>query len=509
MDLLLPPNTIGTVAFAQCISVVPGMLFWFLMAVAGVGAFLKNFSRRAELKAVMLTSEAASVSVTICIPAYLPGEGFRLLDTIHHCLSKLEYGRGFQLIVAYNTPYPMEELEQALSKLDGIVTSNKHVVSVLKVAGSTSKAENVNAALKIATGTYFVIYDADHHPDPDSLMTLTACMALENKRAPCHCVMGSTYLRKPFSSLISLTTFAEFFGVYFAAIPTANYISGRAFFMGSNGLWLTQSLYEIGDFTVDALTEDIDISFRAHLKNFNIVFCPESRSSEEPQSSLTSLWHQRMRWLSGWSQAWSRYKTAIFKQGMEASFVYWIYFFVYGSALMVCYDVIVVQCGRFIIPMAHSALGMSYTAHHATGALLKLSTSFQSIYFCVILAQAIRFEGFRRIGRFVGIVFLPPLAVFTAAYHLVAVKRWSAGVYGKWVPTVRCGESESAETGALLLSVEARTTPECTTELQSFTPRVSSCSVQKQGRFLNARRKRRHPPATIFADSLFSGWSRV
>ena len=42
--------------------------------------------------------------------------------------------------------------------------------------GSRSKAENLNSALELVGTENVVIYDADHHADPDSLMIATRYM---------------------------------------------------------------------------------------------------------------------------------------------------------------------------------------------------------------------------------------------------------------------------------------------------------------------------------------------
>eukprot|EP00962_Isochrysis_galbana_P058448 scaffold31550_cov39-Isochrysis_galbana.AAC.1 len=46
----------------------------------------------------------------------------------------------------------------------------------MRVETSTSKAHNLNAAMQLVDTENVVIYDADHHPDPGSLMTLTSFM---------------------------------------------------------------------------------------------------------------------------------------------------------------------------------------------------------------------------------------------------------------------------------------------------------------------------------------------
>ena len=58
------------------------------------------------------------------------------------------------------------------------------------------------------------IYDADHHPDPESLLVATSYMRKHN----CDCVQGSTYLRVT-NSLMAYWINAEFFVTHFVYFP--------------------------------------------------------------------------------------------------------------------------------------------------------------------------------------------------------------------------------------------------------------------------------------------------
>src|SRR5438445_10751332 len=96
---------------------------------------------------------------TAIIPAFLPNEESIILDTIEQ---HLRAGPpDLQLIVAYNTPrYLPIEADLAM------MAANEPRLLVLKVEHSTSKAENVNAALDHATGEIIALFDSDHHPAP-------------------------------------------------------------------------------------------------------------------------------------------------------------------------------------------------------------------------------------------------------------------------------------------------------------------------------------------------------
>ena len=120
-----------------------------------------------------------------------------------------------ELILCYNTPTPMLGIEGELAAMAGQVQEQGRSLRVLKarpslipspspdspspgpitltpalasrrmrsphytpyisskVEGSRSKAENLNSALELVGTENVVIYDADHHADPDSLIIAT------------------------------------------------------------------------------------------------------------------------------------------------------------------------------------------------------------------------------------------------------------------------------------------------------------------------------------------------
>ena len=59
---------------------------------------------------------------------------------------QIEYSFPFTLIVCYNTPRQMSK-EAELARLDGKVYPNGRTLRILRVEGSTSKAQNLNMAL--------------------------------------------------------------------------------------------------------------------------------------------------------------------------------------------------------------------------------------------------------------------------------------------------------------------------------------------------------------------------
>jgi signal transduction histidine kinase/DNA-binding response OmpR family regulator len=99
---------------------------------------------------------------TALVAAYLPNEAATVVQTVEAFL-RVDYPGGLQVVLAYNTPVDLP-VEAVLAR---IAERDPRLVLV-RVPGSTSKAQNVNAAMTLVSGHFTGVFDADHHPEPDS-----------------------------------------------------------------------------------------------------------------------------------------------------------------------------------------------------------------------------------------------------------------------------------------------------------------------------------------------------
>jgi len=231
---------------------------------------------------------------TAIIPAYLPNEESIVLDTI---TKHLRNGPpNHQVIVAYNTPEPMA-IE---SKLDALAMSEPRLV-VLNVGGSQSKAENINAAVQIASGEVIGIFDCDHHPEPRSYERAWRWLA-----NGADVVQGRCAVRRSENTFLSALVAAEFEQMYTVGHPGRARAFGFGLFGGSNGYWRAAALKAV-PFDPSALTEDIDASVRLLRIGGRIVADPGIVSTELSPPSLRALCYQRLRWAQGWFQVARRH----------------------------------------------------------------------------------------------------------------------------------------------------------------------------------------------------------
>lgn len=224
------------------------------------------------------------------IAAYLPNEAATIEATIDAFL-RLDYPGELQVILAYNTPrdMPIEKTFQEIARRDPVFVP-------MRVKDSTSKAQNVNAALARVEGKFVGVFDADHHPDPDSFKRAWRWLA-----NGCDIVQGHCLVRNGDASWVARTVAVEFEAIYAVAHPGRARLHNFGIFGGSNGFWKTDLLRQTRMHGF-MLTEDIDSSFRVIENGYKIASDPYLISRELAPTQLRALWNQRMRWAQGWFQ---------------------------------------------------------------------------------------------------------------------------------------------------------------------------------------------------------------
>ncbi len=224
------------------------------------------------------------------IAAFLPNEAATILDTVY-AFQRCDYPGPLQVIVAFNSPVQLP----VAAELYRLASEDPRLL-ILDVEGSTSKAQNVNAALARVTGEFVGIFDADHHPQAGSFQR--AWRWLGNGF---DVVQGHPVVRNGAATAVGKTVAVEFEAIYSVAHPGRARMHGFGLFGGSNGFWRSDALRQVR-MRPTMLTEDIDASLRAVLRGYRIAIDPELVSTELSPVSVKALWHQRMRWAQGWTQ---------------------------------------------------------------------------------------------------------------------------------------------------------------------------------------------------------------
>ncbi|ACO45368.1 glycosyltransferase [Deinococcus deserti] len=81
---------------------------------------------------------------------------------------------------------------------------------------------------------------------------------------------------------------------------------------GAAGAYRTELLRELGGYSHDTLTEDMDLTIAVAAAGYRVRFEPLALSFTEPPQMLKHLWRQRLRWMYGTFQVMGKYRHLIF-----------------------------------------------------------------------------------------------------------------------------------------------------------------------------------------------------
>jgi len=164
-----------------------------------------------------------------------------------------------------------------------------------RIDRSGYKAGALAAGLREAKGQLIAIFDADFLPDPLFLQKTVAYFA--NDRVG---VVQTrwTHLNEDFSLFTKLQALQ--LNVHFT-IEQVGRKMGHHFlqFNGTAGIWRRRAIDDAGGWQADTLTEDLDLSFRAQLRDWEIVYLEEVEAPAELPVEMNGIRSQQFRWMKG------------------------------------------------------------------------------------------------------------------------------------------------------------------------------------------------------------------
>jgi cellulose synthase/poly-beta-1,6-N-acetylglucosamine synthase-like glycosyltransferase len=262
-------------------------------------------------------------SLSVVVAAYLPNEQDIIVETLRHVLRVVQVpSHRLQIILAYNTPSELD-IEHILATL-GRTTAQ---IVPLKVEGSTSKAENVRAALPHLTGEMTVLLDADHHPAADA-----PARAWRWLLAGYDIVQGRCIVRNPRDGVQTRLVALEFEQMYAVSHQGRSMLVDTAIFGGTNGWWRTSVLQQIG-MDPRMLTEDIESAVRSIQAGHTLIHDRSVISTELATSTSKAWWSQRLRWAQGWHQVALRHQHRLWRTPHLGRLqrYYWAYMLTWGG----------------------------------------------------------------------------------------------------------------------------------------------------------------------------------
>ena len=226
--------------------------------------------------------------VSIIIPCY--NEGENAVETITYALN-VAYPE-FE-VIAVNDGSKDDTLEILLA-----LATNNPKLKVVNLAENQGKAIGLQAGALVAKYEYLVGIDGDALIDPYCLHW----MAKHFIRYPqVAAVTGNPRIRNR-TSLLGKIQVGEFSSIV-GMIKRAQRSFGRLFTVSGVVTGFRKSaVHEVGYWSPDMLTEDIDITWKLQREGWDVRFEPRALVWILMPETLKGLWKQRLRWAMGGAQ---------------------------------------------------------------------------------------------------------------------------------------------------------------------------------------------------------------
>jgi cellulose synthase/poly-beta-1,6-N-acetylglucosamine synthase-like glycosyltransferase len=168
----------------------------------------------------------------------------------------------------------------------------KHITRQIRTG---YKAGALKEGLITARGEYIAIFDADFMPQNDWLLKTIPCF-----KNPKVGVVQTRWghLNRDYSILTRVQAFA--LDAHFTLEQTGRNSKQHCInFNGTAGVWRKSCIIDAGNWESDTLTEDLDLSYRAQLKNWQFVYLENVETPAELPAIISAARSQQFRWNKG------------------------------------------------------------------------------------------------------------------------------------------------------------------------------------------------------------------
>ncbi|MGD2096724.1 MAG: glycosyltransferase family 2 protein [Desulfobacterales bacterium] len=227
-------------------------------------------------------------------------------------------------VCSIDWPKHLLEVQVLDDSTDDTVKIARDMVAKMKAAGidivyihrsdrSGFKAGALREGLKIVKGSLVAVFDADFIPAPDFLKESVPYF-LDPRIGMLQTRWGHI------NSDYSLLTRAQSIGIdgHFG-VEQASRAWGGLFmnFNGTAGVWRKKTIQQAGGWQADTLTEDLDLSYRAQLKGWKLMFASQVVCPAEIPVTINAFKSQQHRWAKGSIQTARKNLGKLFKSDVS------------------------------------------------------------------------------------------------------------------------------------------------------------------------------------------------
>lgn len=253
--------------------------------------YLKHKKKGTHGPLIDLSKKESVPYLTIQLPIY--NEAYvveRLLENI----AFMEYPKD-RLEIQVLDDSTDASVEKTASLIKGLQDKGLDIVHVRRTNREGYKAGALKEGLAIAKGSLIAIFDADFLPQKDWLLQTVPHFGSEE--------IGVVqtrwgHINRDYSILTRIQAFA--LDAHFTLEQVGRNTQGHFInFNGTAGIWRKECILDAGNWEGDTLTEDLDLSYRAQLKNWRFKYLEEVETPAELPVVISAARSQQFRWNKG------------------------------------------------------------------------------------------------------------------------------------------------------------------------------------------------------------------
>lgn len=165
---------------------------------------------------------------------------------------------------------------------------------VRRLGSHGAKAGNVNHALTLAKGEYFVIFDADFIPKPE-FIEQTLPFFIDDRLA--FVQTPQSYGNEGQSVIAKGAAYMQ--TVFYKFVQPGKNRFNAAFCVGTNVMFRREAVLEVGGIYTDSKSEDVWTSLMMHERGWRSIFIPEVLAVGDAPENVEAFSKQQLRWATG------------------------------------------------------------------------------------------------------------------------------------------------------------------------------------------------------------------
>ncbi len=241
--------------------------------------------------------------VTIQLPVY--NEEYvmeRLLENI----AKIEYPKS-KLEIQVLDDSTDESVHDTAKHIKKLQATGLDIEHIRRENRQGFKAGALKEGLEIAKGEFIAIFDADFLPDADWLKK-TVIYFKDKEIGVVQTRWG--HINRDYSTLTRIQAFA--LDAHFTLEQVGRNAKGHFInFNGTAGIWRKECILDAGNWEGDTLTEDLDLSYRAQLKNWKFKYLEDVETPAELPVVISAARSQQFRWNKGGAENFRKTVTSV------------------------------------------------------------------------------------------------------------------------------------------------------------------------------------------------------